>query len=202
MPPSFEQRGRSPSASSTASSKKSGSSPFESRSNSHARYLEKAEEPQRNTSISFTSEEKSGDSPRKPQEIETPNGPIKRPETLEALGTLSQQSWRQDAVVDEPNWPREWRAYACLLGGFLLMFNSWYVHVSDYIRHIHHDADFTSTGDWSIPMAPTLPSTCSTYYLVRTCYFSTSLDRHNLGLFWFCRPSLDAFSTQDTFGHS
>lgn len=27
--------------------------------------------------------------------------------------------------VDEPDWPRSWRAYACLLGCFALMFNSW-----------------------------------------------------------------------------
>lgn len=26
---------------------------------------------------------------------------------------------------DEPNWPSGWRPWACLLGGFLLMFNSW-----------------------------------------------------------------------------
>ena len=28
-------------------------------------------------------------------------------------------------VLDEPEWPRSWRAYACLLGCFFLMFNSW-----------------------------------------------------------------------------
>ncbi|KAJ4365846.1 hypothetical protein N0V83_008467 [Neocucurbitaria cava] len=27
--------------------------------------------------------------------------------------------------VNEPDWPRSWRAYACLLGCFFLMFNSW-----------------------------------------------------------------------------
>lgn len=27
--------------------------------------------------------------------------------------------------VDKPDWPRSWRAYACLLGCFFLMFNSW-----------------------------------------------------------------------------
>jgi MCP family monocarboxylic acid transporter-like MFS transporter 10 len=26
---------------------------------------------------------------------------------------------------DEPDWPQTWRAYACLLGCFFLMFNSW-----------------------------------------------------------------------------
>lgn len=29
------------------------------------------------------------------------------------------------ADEDEPDWPRTWRAYACLLGCFFLMFNSW-----------------------------------------------------------------------------
>ena len=29
------------------------------------------------------------------------------------------------AVSDEPKWPSGWRPYACLFGGFLLMFNSW-----------------------------------------------------------------------------
>lgn len=36
---------------------------------------------------------------------------LSRPVTLEA--------------VEEPDWPRSWRAYACLLGCFFLMFNSW-----------------------------------------------------------------------------
>jgi MCP family monocarboxylic acid transporter-like MFS transporter 10 len=27
--------------------------------------------------------------------------------------------------LDEPDWPQSWRAYACLLGCFFLMFNSW-----------------------------------------------------------------------------
>lgn len=29
------------------------------------------------------------------------------------------------ALDDEPTWPKTWRAYACLLGCFFLMFNSW-----------------------------------------------------------------------------
>lgn len=59
-------------------------------------------------------------------EIETPSGPVTRGEVLD---------YRSDSVVpapppadpfaNEPTWPREWRAYRCLLGGFLLMFNSW-----------------------------------------------------------------------------
>jgi MCP family monocarboxylic acid transporter-like MFS transporter 10 len=28
-------------------------------------------------------------------------------------------------TLEEPDWPRSWRAYACLLGCFFLMFNSW-----------------------------------------------------------------------------
>jgi len=30
-----------------------------------------------------------------------------------------------DSSLDEPEWPSSWRAYACLLGCFFLMFNSW-----------------------------------------------------------------------------
>ncbi|KAF2196183.1 MFS general substrate transporter [Delitschia confertaspora ATCC 74209] len=30
-----------------------------------------------------------------------------------------------DSAEEEPNWPRTWRAYACWLGCFFLMFNSW-----------------------------------------------------------------------------
>ena len=38
--------------------------------------------------------------------------------------TNSMRNESPDAL-DEPEWPRSWRAYACLLGCFLLMFNSW-----------------------------------------------------------------------------
>lgn len=38
-------------------------------------------------------------------EIETPDGPTRR--------------------EDDSTWPTDWRAYVCLFGGFLLMFNSW-----------------------------------------------------------------------------
>ncbi|KAF2835916.1 MFS general substrate transporter [Patellaria atrata CBS 101060] len=43
---------------------------------------------------------------------------------------------------DEPNWPREWRAYSCLFGCFLLMFNSWGLvnaygtYASYYMQHL------------------------------------------------------------------
>jgi MCP family monocarboxylic acid transporter-like MFS transporter 10 len=30
-----------------------------------------------------------------------------------------------DSGIDEPKWPRSWRAYTCWLGCFFLMFNSW-----------------------------------------------------------------------------
>ncbi|KAF9701985.1 hypothetical protein EKO04_000517 [Ascochyta lentis] len=35
------------------------------------------------------------------------------------------RSRRPSSDDDEPDWPRTWRAYACLLGCFFLMFNSW-----------------------------------------------------------------------------
>nr|POE96970.1 aspyridones efflux protein apdf [Quercus suber] len=44
--------------------------------------------------------------------------------------------------VDEPDWPSGWRPYACLLGGFLLMFNSWGIvnaygtYASFYLQHL------------------------------------------------------------------
>lgn len=39
---------------------------------------------------------------------------------LEAMRSLSMASEANAYPSDEPNWPREWRAYACLFGGFLL----------------------------------------------------------------------------------
>ncbi|KAK5172814.1 uncharacterized protein LTR77_002934 [Saxophila tyrrhenica] len=42
----------------------------------------------------------------------------------------------------EPTWPRGWRPYACLFGGFLLMFNSWGLvnaygtYASYYMQHL------------------------------------------------------------------
>jgi len=56
-------------------------------------------------------------------EIETPHGPLRR-ESVQSLAALSVAA---DPRVDprEPAWPRDWRAYTCLFGGFLLMFNSW-----------------------------------------------------------------------------
>lgn len=38
----------------------------------------------------------------------------------------SQEPVSMDSLVEpEPAWPRTWRAYACLVGCFFLMFNSW-----------------------------------------------------------------------------
>lgn len=39
---------------------------------------------------------------------------------LEAMRSLSFVSERNAYPDDEPNWPTDWRAYACLFGGFLL----------------------------------------------------------------------------------
>lgn len=59
----------------------------------------------------------------RPREIETPRGPVRR-ETLESLASLAVGN-DQRSDDGEPKWPTDWRAYACLFGGFLLMFNSW-----------------------------------------------------------------------------
>jgi hypothetical protein len=45
-------------------------------------------------------------------------GPERPPlEAMRSLSFVSEHNLYPDA---EPNWPREWRAYTCLLGGFLL----------------------------------------------------------------------------------
>ncbi|KAF7191535.1 MFS-type transporter dbaD [Pseudocercospora fuligena] len=86
-----------------------------------------------NRTISFDSrdDEKKDDSPSRspscytasgrPNEIETPNGPVQR-DVPTALGSASVLNTTDPA---ETGWPRDWRAYVCLFGGFLLMFNSW-----------------------------------------------------------------------------
>jgi hypothetical protein len=106
-----------------------------SRAPSKARHADWLDQPERAVSVDsrFTSEiEKKEQSParshgslpgRNVREIETPHGPIRR-ETLQSLSALSCHNVRQDHG-DEPTWPTDWRAYACLFGGFLLMFNSW-----------------------------------------------------------------------------
>ena len=52
-------------------------------------------------------------------EIETPTGPVTRNPSADS-GTANTVN-----TLDEPKWPSDWRAYRCLFGGFLLMFNSW-----------------------------------------------------------------------------
>jgi hypothetical protein len=52
-------------------------------------------------------------------EIETPTGPVTRNPSADS-GTANTIT-----TLDEPKWPSDWRAYRCLFGGFLLMFNSW-----------------------------------------------------------------------------
>lgn len=100
-----------------------------SRSGSKVRETEWLEQPQRSISIDnrFATDAEKGRPSRSPSHrphiIETPRGPVRR-ETLQSLGDLSVASYPQ-GTGEEPKWPREWRAYACLFGGFLLMFNSW-----------------------------------------------------------------------------
>ena len=48
--------------------------------------------------------------------------PLSNPSTHEVA---SMTDFRSSSLDDEPDWPRTWRAYACLLGCFFLMFNSW-----------------------------------------------------------------------------
>ena len=84
-------------------------------------------------------------------EIETPRGPVRR-DTMQSLAALAGRDDCQ-SYDNEPKWPTDWRAYTCLFGGFLLMFNSWgtydkisyksmhvlttvFNRVGEYLRHI------------------------------------------------------------------
>jgi hypothetical protein len=75
----------------------------------------------------FTSEKTSLDLSRVPskdnlkreEENVAPDEGPERPH-LEAMRSLSVASESNLYPAAEPNWPTEWRAYACLLGGFLL----------------------------------------------------------------------------------
>ncbi|EME39902.1 hypothetical protein DOTSEDRAFT_74697 [Dothistroma septosporum NZE10] len=51
---------------------------------------------------------------------ETRSGPVRHGGALAALSRSN-----NNAAVQEPKWPSGWRPWLCLLGGFLLMFNSW-----------------------------------------------------------------------------
>jgi len=57
-------------------------------------------------------------------QISERRGSVQHPLEAEAMATLAGED---NPIVspDQEKWPREFKAYACLLGGFLLMFNSW-----------------------------------------------------------------------------
>ncbi|KAL9528173.1 MFS-type transporter [Sphaerulina musiva] len=102
------------------------SSPGASRSQSKTREdAEWLERPERRLSIDSEKNEKATSPAPGPNsrtiEIQTPPEPVR----LQSLATLSVASERQPHSDDEPTWPTDWRAYTCLFGGFLLMFNSW-----------------------------------------------------------------------------
>lgn len=62
--------------------------------------------------------------PSKAQSIdeERPSGPLRR-DSLASLSVAREPcGWVEP---EEPTWPSGWKPYACLFGGFLLMFNSW-----------------------------------------------------------------------------
>ncbi|KAF2258529.1 MFS general substrate transporter [Lojkania enalia] len=42
-----------------------------------------------------------------------------------SMQEISDTSSLESQYLNEPNWPRSWQAYACWLGCFFLMFNSW-----------------------------------------------------------------------------
>ena len=106
----------------------------QTRSNSKVRDAEdQGLSPHRTISFDSRDDEKKDDSPSRspscytangrPNEIETPNGPVRR-DVPDALGSASVLN-TTDSDSGETGWPRDPRAYLCLFGGFLLMFNSW-----------------------------------------------------------------------------
>ena len=71
--------------------------------------------------ISWRSEEKVGG--HKNREIDLP---ISNSSTeTGSMRNVSATSSIDSSDIQEPNWPRAWRAYTCWLGCFFLMFNSW-----------------------------------------------------------------------------
>ncbi|KAI6812648.1 MFS general substrate transporter [Hortaea werneckii] len=79
--------------------------------------------------------------PSKAQSIdeERPSGPMRR-DSLASLSVAREpRGWVEP---EEPTWPSGWRPYACLFGGFLLMFNSWGIvnaygsYSSYYMQHL------------------------------------------------------------------
>ncbi|KAH9862297.1 hypothetical protein IAQ61_010500 [Plenodomus lingam] len=45
--------------------------------------------------------------------------------SISSSGTSAMAGSASSALNNEPDWPRSWRAYACMVGCVLLMFNSW-----------------------------------------------------------------------------
>merc|ERR1719165_61121 len=79
--------------------------------------------------------------PSKAQSIdeERPSGPMRR-DSLASLSVAREpRGWVEP---EEPTWPSGWKPYACLFGGFLLMFNSWGIvnaygsYASYYMQHL------------------------------------------------------------------
>lgn len=106
-----------------------------SRSPSKVRGVDELQQPERSISFDsrFTQDDKKDDSSpsnsphnrRMPNEIETPTGPVRR-DTLHSLTALSSHTEPADRPTNmESKWPTDPRAWLCLLGGHLLMFNSW-----------------------------------------------------------------------------
>lgn len=132
---------------SRSTSEKSYNGNDESRSPSKVGGLDELQQPER--SISFdsrftqddrkddTSPSKSPQDRRMPHEIETPTGPVRR-DTLHSLSALSTHTDPADRPSNtESKWPKDYRAWLCLLGGFLLMFNSWGMGTAEVIVCLH-----------------------------------------------------------------
>lgn len=57
-------------------------------------------------------------------QISERQGSVQHALEAEAMAILASED-NPTVSPDQRKWPREFKAYACLLGGFLLMFNSW-----------------------------------------------------------------------------
>lgn len=53
-----------------------------------------------------------------------PPGPERRG-TIDSIASLAGRPTPDEQASSESRWPKEWKAWVCLCGGFLLMFNSW-----------------------------------------------------------------------------
>ncbi|KAK4992975.1 hypothetical protein LTR50_000681 [Elasticomyces elasticus] len=77
-----------------------------------------SETPRRSSSLSFNGE--------KTQDFDSPDsGTSPSSRSFADVEAQTPNASGQASQDPEPVWPTEWRAYACLFGGFLLMFNSW-----------------------------------------------------------------------------